>query len=90
MFFLLYQKELEEKNSLIINCKVKAGASNNEIVGFLDERTIKLNIKKPALNNQANLELIKYLKKILSPAKVEIKILKGKTNSLKTLKIIKL
>ncbi len=90
MFFKLYQKELDEKGAIVINCKVKANSNQNEILGFLDQKTIKISIKKRALNNQANLELIKYLKKILCPAKVEIEILKGKTNSLKTLKIIKL
>ncbi len=89
MFFLLYRKELEAKGQLIINCKIKARAKSNEIKGFLDEKTVKIFIKKPAVNNLANLELIKYLKEIFLPFKVDIEILSGKSSSLKRLKIIK-
>lgn len=90
MFFLIFKKELEEKGKIIINCKVKAKAKKNEIKAFLDQRTLKIDIVKPALANQANLELIKFLKKLFLPLKVEIEIVVGKSNSLKTLKIIKL
>lgn len=90
MFFLIFKKELEEKGKIIINCKVKAKAKKNEIKAFLDQRTLKIDIVKPALANQANLELIKFLKKLFLPLKVEVEIVLGKSNSLKTLKIIKL
>ena len=90
MFFYCYKKELEKKSQIIIYCKIKAKAKTNEIKGFLDYQTIKINIQKPALNNQANLELIKYLKKIFLPLKVEVEILTGKTSHLKRLQITKL
>lgn len=90
MYLLILKKELEKNGQVIINCKVKAKAKNNEIKSFLDKNTIRVDIVKPAIANQANLELIKYLKKIFSPLKVDIEIMLGKTSNVKTLKIIKL
>lgn len=64
---------------------VKTDQSENEITGFdFDRNAFKLNIKKPAENNKANLEIIKFLKK----QGLNVKIIKGLKNKVKLIKII--
>lgn len=66
--------------------KVKANQNKNEITGYDEERDIYLlNIKEKAENNKANIEIIKYMKRLL---KKDVKIIKGITNKEKVIKIL--
>ncbi|MBT3465397.1 YggU family protein [archaeon] len=69
-------------NKLIL--KVKANSSKNEIIGYDKEKQIlKVNIKAPAENNKANIEIIKFFKKL---TKRDVKIISGLTSKKKILK----
>jgi len=66
-----------------IKILVKAGATKNEVLGFdIDRGAYRVNIKSPAQNNKANIEIIKFFTKL---TKKKVRILSGKTSKLKTL-----
>jgi hypothetical protein len=72
-----------KNNSLTV--LVKPNSSKNEITGYDESRkAVKVNIKAPAEDNKANIEVIKFFRKLLSR---EIKIISGLKNKIKILKI---
>ena len=64
---------------------VKPNSRDNEVVGWDEVRNaLKINIKAEPENNKANIELIKFLSKIL---KKDVSIISGFTNKKKVLRI---
>lgn len=68
---------------MIINVKVHPSSGKEEIVQ-LSENEYKVYLKKPAVDNKANIELLKILKRHF---KVNAKIIKGLTSKNKVIKI---
>ena len=69
-----------------VTIKIIPKASNNKIIGYEDEK-LKIKINKPPDKNKANIELLKFLSKILKLSISNIEIIKGKTSRIKLLKI---
>ena len=67
--------------------KVLPRSSKNEIVGELPDGTLKIKLKAPPVDGEANTELIKFLSKQWKIPKSKIKILKGKTSKTKLVQI---
>lgn len=66
-----------------LNILVKPGSSKDEIVCFDHEKQrLKVRIKAPAEENKANMEIIRFFRKLL---KKKISIVSGKTSRKKTL-----
>ncbi|HAM87926.1 MAG: hypothetical protein US83_C0016G0006 [Candidatus Falkowbacteria bacterium GW2011_GWC2_38_22] len=84
-----FQDKLNANKELYLRVKVRPGSSKNEVNQILDDDTIKISIAAKPINNQANKELIKFLSKIFAVATDQIKIISGKSESLKLIKIIK-
>ncbi|PIR55283.1 hypothetical protein COU74_01630 [Candidatus Peregrinibacteria bacterium CG10_big_fil_rev_8_21_14_0_10_36_19] len=70
-----------------LRIKVIPKSSKNEVTEILDDDTIKIRIKAVPEKGKANEELIKFLSKELNIEKSRIKILSGKTEQLKLIKI---
>jgi uncharacterized protein (TIGR00251 family) len=70
-----------------VTFKIKAqpNSSINKIAGIYED-AIKINIKAPAVDGEANKELIKFLSKTFKIAKSDIK-LDGKTSKRKTISL---
>lgn len=81
---IMNDKKFYNLNNCGIVLKIKAvpNSSKNEICGLLDDM-IKIKIKAPAVENQANLELIKFLSKLTSKPKSSLKILNGNNSKTK-------
>jgi len=72
-----------KNNSLAII--VKANSQKNEITGYDEARhALKVNIKAPAENNKANIEIIKFFSKETGK---KVKIISGLKNKKKNLKL---
>ena len=72
------QNYIKENKLTII---VKANSSKTEITGYNEEKqALSLNVKAPAQHNKANIEIIKFFKKLL---KKQVKIKKGLKNKIK-------
>lgn len=70
-----------------IKIKVLPRSSKNEIIGELTEGTLKIKLKAPPVDGEANAELIKFLSKEWKIPKYKIKILKGQTSKTKLVQI---
>tara|TARA_B100000929_G_scaffold280862_1_gene259268 strand:+ start:623 stop:883 length:261 start_codon:yes stop_codon:yes gene_type:complete len=75
-----------DNNHLIIHINVKTGLQDN-YMEFEDGQII-LGIKSLPLKNKANLEVIKILSKFFHVDDVDVIIIKGMSNNIKTIKII--
>lgn len=65
--------------------KVLPGARQTEMVGLLDDQTLKINISAKPEGGKANRELLKFFKKKF---KLDLEIISGKTSRIKLLKIL--
>ncbi len=72
---------------MLLKIKVVPHSSKNEIVGPMADGTIKIKLKAPPVDGQANQELIKFLSEEYKTPKSQIEIIKGLTGKNKTVKI---
>ena len=75
-----------DSNHLIIHINVKTGLQDNYLK--FEDGQIILGIKFLPLKNKANLEVIKILSKLFRVDDVDVIIIKGMSNNIKTIKII--
>ena len=73
----------EKNNGVLVNIKAVPNSSKNEICGVLDS-ALKVKIKAPAVENKANIELVKYFSKLLKIPKTSIELASGGTSKIKT------
>lgn len=81
-----YIKKLNAQT--ILKIYVQPGASKNEIVGLYgDPPRLKIKIKAPPVDGEANLEVIAFISKTLGISKARIQLQKGLTARQKDLLI---
>ena len=86
--FIIQKKDsLLEKKSIILEIKVKTKSNKNQIISVNEKGLLKVEIKDCPKNNKANISLVKLLSKTFTTDKKNIKIISGKTSSLKLVKI---
>lgn len=74
-----------EKTTLKI--KLIPRSSRSEIVGYMDDGTLKIKLCAPPVEGQANTSLIKFLAEILKMPGGNISIISGKTSHNKLISI---
>jgi len=57
--------------------RVTPRASRNQIVGVLNDGTVKIHIAAPPVDNEANEELVKFLSGVLGVPKSKLEIVAG-------------
>lgn len=72
-------------NYFLLHIRVKPNSKRDRI--FLDENILCIEISAPPVKNQANIELIKLLAKILKISKSQISLVHGQTSHDKVLEI---
>ncbi len=82
-----YKIILNNKKELYLRIKVNPGMSKTEMKDILEDETIKINIAAPPEKGKANQELLKYLSKEFEVNKNNIKIISGKAERIKLIKI---
>ena len=75
-----------KKNCYYLKVKITPNARMNKILEYKED-ILRISIKKPPDNNQANKELIKFLAKELKIAPSNIEIISGQTSRQKKLAI---
>ncbi|HIM82929.1 MAG TPA: hypothetical protein EYM50_04190 [Nitrososphaerales archaeon] len=83
---MLFNYIIMDSNHLIIHINVKTGLQDNYLK--FEDGQIILGIKSLPLKNKANLEVIKILSKLFRVDDVDVIIIKGMSNNIKTIKII--
>jgi uncharacterized protein (TIGR00251 family) len=71
-----------------IAVRVTPRASKNQIVGALNDGTIKIRITATPTEGQANEELVKFLSDVLGVAKSRIEIVAGSTGKDKLISVL--
>ncbi|MDP4007727.1 MAG: DUF167 domain-containing protein [Candidatus Peregrinibacteria bacterium] len=79
--------QLIKANDGYLRIKVLPKSAKNEIVDIMDDETIKIRIKAIPEKGKANQALIKFLSQELDIQKDSIKIISGKTDQVKLIKI---
>ena len=76
------------KKGAALAVRVTPRASKNQIVGALNDGTVKIRITAAPTEGQANDELIKFLSDVLGVAKSRIEIVAGNTGRDKLISIL--
>lgn len=84
-----YKKELSDNHKVTIKIKVISRANKTSFVSLMDDNTIKLAVASVAEKGKANIEIISFLSKEFNVAKEDIKIISGKTSTVKLIQIKK-
>ena len=71
---------------MLLRVKVKPNSNKDEIIREADG-VLKVKIKAPPVEGKANKYLVAYLSEVFKLPKSKITLLKGETNSFKTLEI---
>jgi uncharacterized protein len=71
---------LRENGSLTLNLKVIPKSSKNEIVGVLEDGSIKVKITAAPEKGKANAAICAYLSEVFSVPKRNIEIVRGETS----------
>lgn len=83
----MLQKFIQDHNPQYLRIKVLPKSAKNEVVDIMDDDTIKIRIKATPEKGKANKELISFLAKELKTSKDNLKIISGKSDQLKLVKI---
>lgn len=79
---------IPQNSQSILKIYVQPGASKNEIVGLYgDPPRMKIKIKAPPQDGEANLEVILFISKTLGISKSRIELMRGQTSRQKDLLI---
>lgn len=65
------------KRGSALALRITPRASRNEIVGMLNDGTIKIHIAAPPVDDAANKELVEYLAEVLGVPKSRVEIVAG-------------
>jgi len=84
-----FLEKFNDKSEIYLRIKVRPNAQKTGPKRVLDDDTIKIDIAAPAEKNRANQELSRYLEKSFKVASGGVRIISGRSEALKLIKIIK-
>lgn len=73
---------------MIIKVKVLPRSSRNEVVGKMDDGTLKIKLTSPPVDGKANEALVEILSDHFDVPKSSVLIKRGETSKLKTIEIL--
>jgi len=82
-----YIEKFRKEKEIYLNVKVKPGAPKTILKEIMSDKTLKIDISAPPERNQANQELIKFLANNFLVSKNNIKIISGKKEKNKLIKV---
>lgn len=85
-------EQLEKKGEVYLRVKARPGASRTEVKEVLETeegKTIKIDVAAPPVKGKANEELFKFFVQAFKVKKDGVKIISGKAEKIKLIKIVK-
>ena len=82
-----FKKKFDKNKEVYLRIKVLPNSVKTEAREILEDETIKINISAVPEKNKANIELMKFLAKEFKVNKDDIKIISGKAERIKLVKI---
>lgn len=76
------------KRGSALAVRVTPRSSRNQVVGVLNDGTIKIHIAAPPVDDEANKELVKFLADVLGVAKSRLEIVAGMTGRDKLISVL--
>jgi hypothetical protein len=76
------------KRGSALAVRVTPRSSRNQVVGVLNDGTIKIHIAAPPVDDEANRELVKFLADVLGVAKSRLEIVAGVTGRDKLISVL--
>ena len=83
-----YQDKFKKGKELYLRIKVRPGAAKSEVKEILEDETIKIAISAVPERGKANAELVNFLAKTFDVSKNNVKIISGKSEKIKLVKIV--
>lgn len=83
-----YKDKFKQAGEVYLRIKVRPGAVKSEVKEILEDETIKLAISAVPERGKANTELVNFLAKIFDVSKNNVKIISGKSEKIKLVKIV--
>ncbi len=80
-------ERLANNKEVIFKVKVLPNAGKDEIKGETADGCLKVNLTATAIDNKANISLIKFLAQELGIRRYQVEIIKGQSDHFKTIKI---
>jgi len=81
------RERLQKDGRLTLSVKVIPKSSKNEIVGLLEDGTLKLKITAAPEKGKANAEICSFLADAFDVSKRQVRIVRGETSPLKQIEI---
>lgn len=82
------QSALQRDKCLTLNLKVIPKSSKNEIIGFLEDGTMKVKIHAVPEKGKANLEICEFLAELFGVGKRNVEVVRGETSAHKQVRIL--
>lgn len=82
------QAALQRDRRLSLTLKVIPKSARNEIVGFLEDGTMKLKIHAVPEKGKANAEICEFLAKVFGVGKRNVEVVRGETSAHKQVVIL--
>ncbi len=76
----------EDKGEVLLKIKVQPRASQNQIVGIM-ENTLKIRLTAPPVDGKANQICLKFLAEVLKIPRQQLELVSGQTSRQKTIRI---
>ncbi len=67
----------DQPSGTLLRIRVHPGASRDQIIGWLDDGTLKVRIAAPPVEGKANSRLIRFLAELLGVPKTSVRIVRG-------------
>lgn len=77
-----------EIEKTVLKVKLIPRSARNEVVGFMEDGTLKIKLTAPPVEGQANKAVLKYLSGILKVPAANLEIISGRTSHNKLISII--
>lgn len=84
-----YIGQFNSKGEVYLRVKASPGSLKNEVKVVMDDDTVKINIKARPEQGRANAELVRFLAKTFQADPKNVKIISGKADRLKLIKLTK-
>lgn len=82
------QSALQRDKCLTLNLKVIPKSSKNEIIGFLEDGTMRVKIHAVPEKGKANLEICEFLAQLFGVGKRNVEVVRGETSAHKQIRIL--
>lgn len=84
-----FKQQLKNKGEIYLGLRIRSGATNTQLKQVMADDSLKIDVAAAPVKGRANLELIKFLAKEFAIPLDNVKLIAGKGEASKLVKLIK-